>query len=107
MAIRLLFGEPHRMYLLQLLEQRVLALLELLCVEVPELVLHLELTQLAPDPRLGVELLRRLLRHLLADPRHTANRRERQRQKSRDQAHACASVSDARSTKLCGGSGPR
>src|SRR3954447_25270938 len=55
--------------------------------------------QLTPDPSLVVELAVGFFGHLLADPRHALDGRERQREQTRDQAHA--GTSPSRSTNEC------
>src|SRR3954447_20080257 len=64
-----------------------------------------ELGQLTADPSLVVELAVGLVGHLLADPGHSLDGRERQGEQTRDQAHA--GTSPSRSTNECGGSGPK
>src|SRR3954453_11497683 len=86
----------------QPLEQRVLALLELLLADLPELELHAELGELAAHARLVVQLALRFERDLFADPGDAPDRREGQRQQPGDQAHAGLPAS----TKWYGGSGP-
>src|SRR4051812_45288384 len=86
----------------QPLEQRVLALLELLLADLAELELHAQLGELAAHARLVMELSLGLERDLLADPGDAADGRERERQQPRDQAHAALPAS----TKWNGGSGP-
>src|SRR5512147_3034075 len=59
------------------LEQLVLTLLELALADPAGLELHLELCELAPDPRLVIQLALRLERHLLTDPRDPAHGSQR------------------------------
>src|SRR3954447_12394387 len=105
-AIAHLLAEPPQLH--QLLDQRVLSLLELVLVECPFFAQNLDLHQPLLDARLAArgQLLLGLLLELLSHPDGTAHGRQRKRQQRGEKAHQAASGASSRSAKLYGASGP-
>src|SRR4051812_16871378 len=79
---------PARVHDGEALHQALLLVGALLVGQLAALGAHVELGELAADAALVVELAVGLLRDLLADPGHALHGRERQREQTRDQAHA-------------------